>query len=198
LPATSPESCRHASPGLVRGFHRPLAECCPPCSSFPRKPPLRSAYEQEGELSAAIEVRRLFAPPGPSPAGSRCHRSRAWSVFGEQIVRPDPASRLPAYPEWRYSPGAGCRIPFGSTLVPELLGASRSRFLLGVFAEPVVGAEVAHPATATPTIPSTTASIPFKEVPAQIMTRAFHGFGSAASVARALWTAKADLLRCVV
>ena len=26
LPVTSPESCRHASPGLVRGLHRPLAD----------------------------------------------------------------------------------------------------------------------------------------------------------------------------
>lgn len=86
------------------------------------------------------------------------------------------STRLLAYPEWRYWPGAGCRTPFGSTRVPEL-GASRSWFLLGgMFAEPVVGAEVAHPATATPAIPSTAASIPFKEVPAQIMTRAFHGF----------------------
>jgi hypothetical protein len=41
---------------------------------------IRTAYEQEGELSAAIEVRRLFPgvttprrchAPGPSPAGNR-------------------------------------------------------------------------------------------------------------------------------
>ena len=45
---------------------------------------IRAAYEQEGELSAAIEVRRLFPgitdnakardAPGPSPAGNRCPR----------------------------------------------------------------------------------------------------------------------------
>jgi hypothetical protein len=43
---------------------------------------IRTAFEQQGELSTAVEVRRLFpgvtdmvgarGAPGPLPAGSRC------------------------------------------------------------------------------------------------------------------------------
>ena len=49
---------------------------------------IRAVYEQRGEFSAAVELRRLFpavtdtaqarAWPGPSPDGSRCPRHRAW------------------------------------------------------------------------------------------------------------------------
>ena len=40
----------------------PASPCFPPCLSSPRKPTaaIRTAYEQEGELSAAIELRRRF------------------------------------------------------------------------------------------------------------------------------------------
>jgi hypothetical protein len=49
----------------------PASPCFPPCLSSPRKPTaaIRTAYEQEGELSAAGEPRRLFpaSPTTPRP-----------------------------------------------------------------------------------------------------------------------------------
>jgi hypothetical protein len=87
-------------PGSVtvraQGFERVLAGYGPghhPASMFvvseAEAAAIRTTFQQEGEFSAVVELRRLFpliadmaeagSAPGPSPAGSRCPRRRGRS-----------------------------------------------------------------------------------------------------------------------
>jgi hypothetical protein len=62
---------------------------------------IRTAYEQEGELSAAIEVRRLFPGITDNAKARECARTIAgWKPLpgqGDGVGEPGPATANPAY-----------------------------------------------------------------------------------------------------